>query len=113
MAGGRSRCISRTPIPRCCSPSAWRSSPPRRPGAGCPREPASRVARFVPGRSAPQSLLPHGRPRRNPGYPDRILWRMGPGVSGNVAAVLRGDADYARSAHAARARRDLLRAPVS
>ncbi|MEA2133573.1 MAG: peptide/nickel transport system substrate-binding protein [Solirubrobacteraceae bacterium] len=57
-----------------------------------------RVARFVPGRLVDlrrnryfRAWAPTAQP---PGYPDRILWRMGRGVTGNVAAVLRGDADY-------------------
>jgi peptide/nickel transport system substrate-binding protein len=72
---------------------------PSPPGSGVPPGTGPyRVARFVPGRLVDlrrnryfRAWAPTAQP---PGYPDRILWRMGPRVSGNVAAVLRGDADY-------------------
>ena len=72
---------------------------PSPPGSGVPPGTGPyRVARFVPGRLVDlrrnryfRAWAPTAQP---PGYPDRILWQMGPGVTGNVAAVLRGDADY-------------------
>jgi ABC-type transport system substrate-binding protein len=72
---------------------------PSPPGSGVPPGTGPyRVARYVPGRLVDlrrnryfRAWAPTAQP---PGYPDRILWRMGRGVSGNVAAVLRGDADF-------------------
>ena len=62
---------------------------------GAPGTGPYRVARFVPGRLVDlrrnryfRAWAPTAQP---PGYPDRILWRMGRDVTGNVAAVLRGD----------------------
>jgi peptide/nickel transport system substrate-binding protein len=72
---------------------------PSPPGNGVPPGTGPyRVARFVPRRLVDlrrnryfRAWAPTAQP---PGYPDRILWRMGRDVTGNVAAVLRGAADY-------------------
>ena len=90
---------------------------PSPPGAGVPPGTGPyRVARFVPGRLVDLRRNRYFRPwaptAQPPGYPDRILWRMGRAATHSVAAVLRGDADYTpdpptRSEHDA----ILLRAP--
>jgi ABC-type transport system substrate-binding protein/DNA-binding SARP family transcriptional activator/streptogramin lyase len=90
---------------------------PSPPGSGLPPGTGPyRVARFVPGRLVDlrrnryfRAWAPAAQP---PGYPDRILWRMGRDVTGNVAAVLRGAADYTPDAPTRREHdATLLRAP--
>jgi ABC-type transport system substrate-binding protein/DNA-binding SARP family transcriptional activator/DNA-binding beta-propeller fold protein YncE len=90
---------------------------PSPPGSGVPPGTGPyRVARFVPGRLVDlrrnryfRAWAPTAQP---PGYPDRILWRMGRDVTGNVASVLRGTADYTPEAPTRREHDAiLLRAP--
>jgi peptide/nickel transport system substrate-binding protein len=77
--------------------------PPSPPGSGLPPGTGPyRIARFIPGRLVDlrrnryfRAWAPTAQP---PGYPDRILWRMGPGATHNVATVLRGAADYTSDA---------------
>jgi peptide/nickel transport system substrate-binding protein len=90
---------------------------PSPPGPGPPPGTGPyRVARFMPGRLVDlrrnryfRAWAPIAQPL---GYPDRILWRMGRDVTGNVATVLRGGADYTPDAPTRREHEViLLRAP--